>query len=177
MSSPGSMDFLDAASAIGARLCRDALWQGGRCNWVGASMEAVDSRWQVVQRSFGPEIYAGTSGIAYFLLRLFRKTGDRVVARTAEGALRHALSAVRDLPPTTRFGFYTGLTGVAFACAEAGKALGDERWTARASELLKGLGEPPGGAVGRRAHGTERAVVTRPRPGPPGRRSLLSAAR
>ncbi|MCB1033685.1 MAG: hypothetical protein KDD47_07615, partial [Acidobacteria bacterium] len=102
-----------------------------------------DGRWQVVQRSFGPEIYAGTSGIAYFLLRLFRKTGDRVVARTAEGALRHALSAVGDLPPTTRFGFYTGLTGVAFACAEAGKALGDERWTARASELLKGLGEPP----------------------------------
>ena len=143
MSPSPSTPFLDAASAIGARLCRDAVWQGGRCNWIGASMEAVDGRWQVVQRSFGPELYAGTGGIAYFLLCLYRFTGDRILARTAEGALRHALSVADDLPATSRWGFYTGLSGVAYVCAEASEALGDERWLDAGLKLLEGLGDPP----------------------------------
>ncbi len=143
MSSSPTSTFLEAAASIGARLCRDALWQGGRCNWIGASMEAVDGRWQVVQRTFGPEIYAGTSGIAYFLLCLYRFTGDRVLARTAEGALRHAVSESKNLPPTIRLGFYSGLTGIAFTCCEAAQTLGDERWERVGLDLLEGMGEIP----------------------------------
>ena len=30
--------FLAAASAIGRRIVSDAVWDGGRCNWIGADL-------------------------------------------------------------------------------------------------------------------------------------------
>lgn len=29
--------FLETADFLGARLCRDAIWAGNRCNWLGAA--------------------------------------------------------------------------------------------------------------------------------------------
>jgi lantibiotic modifying enzyme len=131
--------YLDSAAAIAARLCRDALWDGRRCNWLGASMEPVGGRWTLVQRTFGPEIYAGTSGIAYFLSRLYRLTGDAIVARTAAGAARQALSRRDDLLPNVRLGFYAGQTGLAYALVDLGEALGDEDWIRTGIELARSL--------------------------------------
>jgi hypothetical protein len=68
--------LLHAAAGIGARLCRDAFWAGGRCTWLGPSMEHVDGSWQVAERAFGPDLYAGTSGIALFLAHLHARTGE-----------------------------------------------------------------------------------------------------
>ena len=62
--------FLDAAWSIGMRLCRDAIWDGDRCNWLGDSMEPHAGEWKVAHKSFGPELYSGTTGIALFLARL-----------------------------------------------------------------------------------------------------------
>src|SRR5208283_3062683 len=69
--------FLETAISIGARLCRDAIWDGRRCNWLGDSMEFESNSWTVVHRAFGPELYNGTSGVALFLAQLYSLTGEK----------------------------------------------------------------------------------------------------
>ena len=121
---PYRNEFLDTADAIGARICRDALWSGPRCNWIGASMAPVDGMWQTVQNTLGPDVYSGTSGIALFLGRLASATGDRVFRATALGALRHALTHVERIPPAMFFSLYSGVTGIDYASIAVGEALG-----------------------------------------------------
>jgi lantibiotic modifying enzyme len=120
--SQGSPEFLATADVIGARLCRDAIWAGPRCNWIGSSMEFVERSWRPVHRSFGAEVYNGTSGIALFLHRLFALTQVSDYRRCATGALEQSLSRSSEFPSTTRAGFYSGLTGVAFVAFELGRA-------------------------------------------------------
>jgi len=57
------MTHLEIADRIGAQLCRDALWEGDRCNWIGCLRYAGDIAWGAL----GADIYAGTAGIALFL--------------------------------------------------------------------------------------------------------------
>src|SRR6266571_3023051 len=101
--------FLKAAESIGVRLCRDAIWDGLRCNWLGDSMEFTSQAWTVVHRSFGPDLYSGTSGIALFLARLHQATTEPIFRITAEGAIRQALSRLGQVSPAARIGFYSGL--------------------------------------------------------------------
>lgn len=118
--------YLEAAASLGARLCREAIWSGDQCNWLGDSMEFIESSWQVVQRTFGPELYNGTSGIALFLARLFACTQEESLRKTAEGAVECALSQIDQLDFEVRFAFYTGLMGTAYALLETGEILGNE---------------------------------------------------
>lgn len=90
--------FLDVAWSIGTLLCRDAIWDGDRCNWLGDSMEAHAGEWKVAHKSFGPDLYSGTSGIALFLAQLHGFRPDAVIAQTARGALRQALSRADEIP-------------------------------------------------------------------------------
>lgn len=108
------MTFLDTADRIGARLCRDALWSGGRCNWFGTYW-GEDG--ETVHRTLGPNVYSGTSGIALFLSHLFQATGEKIFRITAEGAMRQAI-ARRNLDAGP--GFYSGATGIAFAALRVG---------------------------------------------------------
>jgi type 2 lantibiotic biosynthesis protein LanM len=107
--------FLDTADRIGARLCRDALWSGGRCNWFGTYW-AEDG--ETVHRTLGPNVYSGTSGIALFLGHLFQATGEKIFRITAEGAMRQAISRrnSEDGP-----GFYSGASGIALASVRVGE--------------------------------------------------------
>jgi len=135
MSTRGDEAFLEAAGFLGRRLCRDALWAGDRCNWLGDSLEAVGGTWSVVHRALGPDLYGGTSGIALFLTTLHRWTGEPLFRITAEGALAHAMSHAGDLAPAQRVGAYTGWTGIAHAMAVAGEAFGEGTLTERACAM------------------------------------------
>jgi lantibiotic modifying enzyme len=117
--------FLDVARSIGARLCRDAIWDRDRCNWLGDSMEAHAGEWKVAHKSFGPDLYSGTSGIALFLAQLHRFRPDEVVAQTARGALRQALSRADEIPPGMRHALYGGWVGIALALLDAARLLDD----------------------------------------------------
>ena len=131
--------FLDTAFSIAARLCRDALWDGRRCTWLGPSSEHVDGDWKVVPRTYGPELYHGTAGNALFLGRLFQAVQDPVLRAVAEGAMRQALSRRHTIAPAMRSGFYTGWSGLAHVCVELGEVLADARWTDEGLRLFRDL--------------------------------------
>ncbi|HEX8721578.1 MAG TPA: lanthionine synthetase LanC family protein [Pyrinomonadaceae bacterium] len=139
MSAPQTDAFLEAADFVAARLCRDALWAGGRCNWLGDSMEFVGGQWVVAHRAFGPELYSGTSGVALFLAEAFAKTGEPLFRETAAGGARHALSRLEDVPPQARAGFYTGHTGIGYALARAGELLGEQEFVDRGLRAVEAL--------------------------------------
>ena len=128
---------LDTATAIGRRLCRDAIWHEGRCNWLGWSMEPHGGQWVNVYRAAGSTVYDGAGGIAVFLARLFALTRDPIIAATAEGALGQALFAAEDLRRAGEYGFYSGLTGIAHSCVVAGDALDRDDIAMRGREMMR----------------------------------------
>ncbi|MEO8368005.1 MAG: lanthionine synthetase LanC family protein [Candidatus Solibacter sp.] len=109
-----SSTFLETADRIAARICRDAIWAGDRCNWIGGYTESAST---IVHRALTPDVYSGTSGIALVLLHLFEATGEKIFRLTAEGALRQALGKEAELRAARRFGFFDGLAGVAYVAA------------------------------------------------------------
>ncbi len=128
--------FSSAAAAIGRRLCRDAIWREGRCNWLGWAMEQHGGQWVSAYRAMGATVYDGTAGIGLFLARLARMTSDPIIATIAEGALAQAISAVPDLKQAGDYGFYAGLAGVAQSCIASGGALEREDIVARGEAAL-----------------------------------------
>jgi lantibiotic modifying enzyme len=141
----GPNPFLEAANTIGADLCRDAIWHGERCNWLGDSMEFVLGSWQVVHRSFGPDLYGGTSGIGLFLARLYQATGTDIFRATALGAVEHALSLWEEQSQATRVAYYAGSVGIADALVDIGEALDKPELVTRAlSTLSSHLASEPG---------------------------------
>jgi len=125
-------EFLATADAIGAKLCRDSIWARDRCNWISPSMEFVEGTWRPVHRASGGALYNGTSGIALFLQRLFDLTGVREYRRCANASLHQALAYGCEMPASSRAGFYSGLSGIAYTAFELGR-------TDTAVELLKRL--------------------------------------
>ena len=139
--------FLEVADCIGRRLCRDALWADGRCNWLGWSLERNGSYWTPAFRAQSMTIYDGTAGIALFLSWLVRFTGDSLERATLAGALNRLERALTDRAPAPSPGFYHGAAGVAAVYVTAGEALGDEALIERGLVLLAGSsGVAPDGA-------------------------------
>src|ERR1035438_6853077 len=103
-------NYLDIAGRIAARLCRDALWSRGRCNWTA---DFVDDG-GIAYGALGPDLDAGTSGIALFLARMASATGERIFRLTADGALRQALGKL----PVAGCGLYSGGLGIHYVAAE-----------------------------------------------------------
>jgi type 2 lantibiotic biosynthesis protein LanM len=131
--------YLEAADLLGARLCRDAIWAGDRCNWLGDSMEFVDGTHRVVHRSFGPDLYSGTSGVALLLARLYALTQERLFRVTAEGAMAQALSRLDQFDGPARPGFFGGLTGVVYALNRLASDLDRPDLSERALDLVRDL--------------------------------------
>lgn len=128
--------FLDVAWSIGTLLCRDAIWDHDRCNWLGDSMEAHAGEWKVAHKSFGAELYSGTSGIALFLAQLHRFRPDAVIAQTAHGAIRQALSRADEIPAEARHSLYSGWIGIALALLDAARWLDDPSLQREAVRLV-----------------------------------------
>ena len=129
--------FLDAATRIGRRLCRDAIWWKGRCNWLGWAMEPHGGQWISVHRALSAVVYDGTAGIGMFLARLSRLSDDPIIRTTAEGALAQALSSIDFLSDAGEYGFYSGLSGIAWSCIDAGTALASDELIARGRAAMR----------------------------------------
>lgn len=132
MSSDGR--FLAGAAGIGRRLVADALWDGGRCAWVGADPLRP---WELRYAAVGPVLYGGTAGIGLFLAHLAVATDEAKVRRTALGALRHATQRAAALAPDRRDGFHSGALGIAWAAATAATVLDEEELDAAAGAAAR----------------------------------------
>lgn len=132
-----SNELIWAADRIGARLCRDSIWYKDRCNWISPAMEFYDNRWQVVHRSFGPDIYNGTSGIALFLAHLYKFTHESIYKDTAKAALNNARETLNLINETTKTGFYAGEVGIAYVFETCATLLNDESLQDEANILLE----------------------------------------
>jgi lantibiotic modifying enzyme len=131
-------EFLQVADAIGARLCRDALWDGERCNWLGDSMEHIGKDWKVAHRALGPDLYGGTSGVALFLGCLFAFTGERLFRKTALGGIRQAISRTAIPEESSGLGFYSGLTGIAYSLVTLSRLFESAELDEHARRVLEG---------------------------------------
>jgi class II lanthipeptide synthase len=129
--------FLATADRIGARLCRDALWSGARCTWLGWSMEFRAGQWAPAMRAMGAMLYDGTAGIGLFLARLAGLTSDAIIGATARGALAQAIAAADAVADAGEYGCYAGLGGIAYASLEAAAALDDAALAAEGARLLR----------------------------------------
>ena len=129
--------FLAAADRIGARLCRDAIWSGRRCNWLGWALDVVGRAYSRMYRAQTSSLYDGTAGIALFLGRLSCQTGDAIQRTTAIGALHQALDALPNLPIGVRSSFYAGASGIVYTTIELGALFDDPALVRRGFDMLR----------------------------------------
>lgn len=138
---------LDVALGLARHLAQSAVWHEGRCTWLGMTQDAEDDSDQVdfTFGTLGPDLYGGTSGIAWFLAECSRH--DPPLRETAVGALRQAFALDAATPPDGegKWGFYTGGLGLAWAAVQAGRRLKREELVDQAASWLRGLGDPPAG--------------------------------
>ena len=87
----------------------------------GISWPAVPPDASTVQTN----LYSGTPGVVLFLLEMNRATGDPQYLTDAELGADFLLASLPDLKQA---GFYTGLSGVAFAIAETAKLSGKPKY-------------------------------------------------
>lgn len=139
--------FLESADRIGTRLCRDAVWSGQRCNWLGWALEVVSGSWSPVYRAQGASLYDGTAGIALFLGRLYSFTQDPLQRITALGALNQATTAAASVEPGLRPSLYSGTTGIAYATIQLGFELSDDRMLAQGLKALREAAKIPDGQI------------------------------
>ncbi|MBS1824238.1 MAG: hypothetical protein JST93_02870 [Acidobacteria bacterium] len=99
--------FLDTAARIAARLCRDAIWHNDLCTWTGDE--------ETIHKALPANLYRGAAGVALFLSRLATPTAEPIFQRTAQAAMRYALSVADNNWPS---GLYSGKPGVLLAAAE-----------------------------------------------------------
>lgn len=132
-----SAHFLEAAQRIGRRLCRDALWSGYVCNWLGWQARTLGGKVTIGRGSQNASLGYGTAGIGLFLARLHTVTSDPLVKTTARAALRHAANHAQEAGA----GFFTGSIGIAYALAEADGLLGSDEFSEAACGLLRQVAE------------------------------------
>lgn len=135
--------YLEIANRLGNALCRDAVWDQARCNWLGWAQEMHGQRLTPVYKACGADLYSGTTGIALFLAELYQFTHDRQQLRTIEGAVNQAWSIYARLPVNTQHGFYSGATGIAFALIRIGELLQRDALIERGFSILLKLQDVP----------------------------------
>ncbi|HEX2060491.1 MAG TPA: lanthionine synthetase LanC family protein, partial [Thermoanaerobaculia bacterium] len=133
----GNEAFLDVAHRIAMTLCRDAIRDGDRCNWLGDAMESANQQVHALHRSFRGDLYGGTSGIAVFLAQTHRFRPDPVLRDTALGAIEQASRDAPTFAESHRVGFYTGVTGIGFAAARVGEILDEPELVKRGLALVE----------------------------------------
>jgi lantibiotic modifying enzyme len=131
--------FLDVAVTIGRRLALEAVWSEDKCNWLAPTpLDPRDKSFGRTHGALGPELYSGTSGVAFFLAELDRLVDQPLLRRTARGAIKHALSNSRtSLVKDGRLGLYTGVMGTVLVALRLAVSWDDVELRSMAMELVE----------------------------------------
>jgi lantibiotic biosynthesis protein len=131
--------FMSAAEEIGAILTREAVWHDDQCNWMGVVPDEgrQSGIGGLTYAPLSPDLYGGTTGVAWFLAGLYTMTKEPKFRRTALGAIRQALARADTLPPHGRLGLFTGWGGMALASAHLGVLLDEQALLERAAQLVR----------------------------------------
>jgi lantibiotic modifying enzyme len=125
-----------AAASLARRLAREAVWHDGECTWIGRC--PASSKGPVGFQPLGPDLFAGTAGIAWFLAETYRATGEAALRTAAIGALRHGERGSFLLRGEKRISLHTGAAGIALAAAIVATRTGDAEAAASATRLIDG---------------------------------------
>jgi lantibiotic biosynthesis protein len=122
----------------GLRLAHDlaasAVWRDDMCAFHGARPPvALDA--PPLYGSVGGDVYEGSSGIARFLGRAATVAGDRVLADTALGAMRHALRHA------SGWSLFTGALGAGLTALELAETLETPSLVPAAVQLIEQASE------------------------------------
>ena len=143
---------LERAARIAYTLAREAIWYEDRCNWLGATRSGP--------AALGPDLYAGTAGVALFLAEASVVLDDRVLRAIARGAINHALRHAGTLGD----GLHAGALGALWGAGRAACVLGDDVASCRAL-APRPSGRPDvidgraGAVLGLLALGSEQAAI------------------
>lgn len=139
--------IFEAAVTIGRQLCAAAIWTKDEryANWMGRRDITEDSllaKYSVRSAALGPDLYAGSSGIALFLAELYGQTGELQFAVTAAAALRRSVLYLQthDLP-LHPYSFFAGHAGILAAALRLRATTPDEDVTAECDWLAAQIAE------------------------------------
>jgi lantibiotic modifying enzyme len=108
----------DAAVTIGRQLCAAAIVAnaGRHANWIGRRDIIEDrllAQYSVRSAALGPDVYAGSAGIALFLAELCGHTGEPQFAAMAAAALRRSVRYLQTHElPLHPYSFFAGHAGI-----------------------------------------------------------------
>lgn len=144
--------FEATAIGIGWDLCSAAFWDAERrqCNWMGRTDENPTRQpFAISSAAIGPELYAGSAGVALFLTELYGWTREPEFRATAEGALRRSVQHLRSRPtPASPLSLFAGHLGVAYALARLSDLAPDAKIIAElprlVGEAVDAIGAPHG---------------------------------
>lgn len=137
-----SAALLEVAFAIGARLARDAVWADDRCTWLALDVVGPQPTDEAI-RLCGHDLYAGASGIGFFLADLHKLTQEPLFRVVATGALRHALRVALRPAASPLLSVYAGRLGAIAAALYVAQRCADGGLAAQAIDAVASLaGEP-----------------------------------
>ncbi|MDH3677613.1 MAG: hypothetical protein OEQ12_04845 [Nitrosopumilus sp.] len=123
------------------KICSQAYWHKTKCNWVGRSENFYESEDKSLPsiscEALGPNFYDGSSGIAFFLAKLFSITKKEEYGVTAKGAISHSLSQIEKIPKDQSLGFYYGKIGIIFSAVNVGQILKNKKIVEDAHKSLE----------------------------------------
>jgi len=128
--------FSEVAWSIGCNLMQDNIWHNDACNWLGYWIQPSNGKYVPQMKSFGPDLYSGTSGIALFLSALYTESEDRVILKTIKGAIKQVRSTMNLAP---NHGFYSGKPGIGATLIKLGKKYYREDWLKAGVALLNSI--------------------------------------
>jgi lantibiotic modifying enzyme len=135
---PGKETYKQAAITLANKICRDAIWHKDACNWTGLTTENGTIGRTVNTRALPPDFYDGVSGLAFFLLQVYRIHPHPVILKTLQGAIR-TFTPTEISEKNFLNGFYQGRAGVIFVLKLAARLLNDDKLDKAAEKRLADL--------------------------------------
>lgn len=131
-----------AAISIANSICRDAVWDDNRCNWIGSSSEENYGTARGYAKALGTNFYDGAIGISWFLLNASLLHNQPIILKTAKASLEQVIHTELKKKPTDqtlpgKLGFHTGWTGIAYVLSYAADLLEEPAYKKAAAQFIE----------------------------------------